>query len=141
MFYIIRETYMDILNSFLVAFGIDPVTLLVIAANAVLGVVSVPVVTWLKGILSALAAVPYVGVVIPKETFDKIAGWFTIAITGLVGLGFIYAGDWAFGWHVFENPNIWNNLIVAFGVNQTAASAFFEWRKGAKAKAAAKIQP
>jgi hypothetical protein len=134
MLHLIKDTYMEIINSLLLAFGIDPMTLLVIGFNAAMGVVSVPAVSWLKKQLAWFAAVPFLGAIIPKETFDKIAGWFTIIITGLVGLLFIYLGDWIFGWHVFQNPNIWNSLIVAFGVNQTAASAFFEWRKSVNAK-------
>ena len=120
---------MELILKILEAMGITTTQVLAVGFSAVMGVISVPIVNWLKGVLAQVASFPIVGALIPAETYDKIQGWFTVVVSGVVGLVFVYIGDGVFGLHVFENQTVYTALITAFGINQTFGAIFFEWRK------------
>jgi len=103
----------------------SPAMLIALAYNAAMGMISVPIVNWLKVVLGKLSW-------IPSDASGKISGWITPLVSSLIGLLFVYGGDWAFGLHVFANPNILTNLLLAMGLNGTIASSFFEFLKSKK---------
>jgi len=122
------QTVIDFISALLGALGMTPVQALAVVFNAIMGAISVPVTSWLK---SKLAGVPFLST---EPLQEKISGWATILVSGLVGILLMSIGDWLLGLQILTDGGVFNTVVAAFGVNQTFASIFFEWNKTRKAK-------
>ena len=94
----------------------DPITLVALIYNLVMGALSVPITSWIKAKVVVLA--------------DK--GWLVPLVNGGIGIVFVAIGNWVFGWHIFTNPDLWNTVVVALGINQTVATVTYELFKKKK---------
>lgn len=92
----------------------DPVKLIAVVFNVVMGIVSVPITNLAKKFVPFLVA----------------RGWVVPIASTVVGFAFVLLGNWIFGLSVFDHPDLWKTLVTALGINVTAAQMFFEYRKG-----------
>lgn len=122
------QTVIDMINAILAALGMTPVQALAVAFNAVMGAISVPITSWLK---TKLAGIPFLAT---EPLQEKISGWATILVSGIIGILLMLVGDWLFGLKILAEDGVFTTVVAAFGINQTFASIFFEWNKTRKAK-------
>lgn len=121
----------SIINLIASLLGIQPIQLIALGFNALMGVISMPILIWLK---TFLGKVPFIS----EAMQDKVKGWIMVFLGGVIGLGFVLLGQ-LLGLHVLESSNLYDQVVVALGINQTFSAAFFEWWKSKHPKPATAV--
>jgi hypothetical protein len=105
-------------------FGISPAQAIAFLYSIAMGIVSVPIVNYLK---PKIALIP----LIPKDAEQKIEGHIVPIVSTAIGFIFILLGNWAFGLNIFGSgdQSMFQALLTALGINVTAGQWFYEWRK------------